>query len=547
MSENMDFLFAERNKKMQLNVEQILAFERIKAGGNFFVTGKSGAGKTTLIKALAEDLSDIIFCAPTSSAARLIGGQTIHRLFQLPPYPIIEPESLQPLGRLKRKLLKAVKTIVIDEISMVRGDILRAVDYRLRQCASSFEDAIKPFGGKNMVFVGDFFQLPPVITGFSSGNPDIEKIHEQRGFYAFQSPAWKDAKITPLYLKSIMRQTDPEFIHILNVLRTNDEEEIPKILADLNKRVAEDIPEKAVYLCSTKITAAIRNATKYNELTGAARTFTAQISGQFEPKDYPNEQELHLKIGQRVISTVNAKDFCNGDIGTIINFTDTGVIVRFDSGSQSEVLPTEIPQYRCKIEVDEDGKEKIAIFKAGGFTQIPLIPGYAITIHRSQGMTLPQVVLDIGAGCFTSGQLYVAVSRCRSLDSLFLKQKISEEDIFVDYDVKVEEIFWKVDNRLIHRILKKELAELDSSQVDMLSLHKYYITHFLQFFMESYLDEFDSDDPKDEDETIDDNLLYLEENFYQQACAFYLNRLENLSDAMETIGKISRKIYTEQR
>ena len=174
---------------MQLNLEQLAALERIQSGGNYFITGKSGAGKTTLIKAIVEDLPNVILCAPTGSAARLIGGFTVHRMFQIPPYPVIDFTALSPLGRLKRKLLKQVETVIIDEVSMLRGDVLLAVDYRLRQCAKNFEDAQKPFGGKSMIFVGDFFQLPPIISGQALGNADLDKYHEDNGIYAFQTSA----------------------------------------------------------------------------------------------------------------------------------------------------------------------------------------------------------------------------------------------------------------------------------------------------------------------------------------------------------------------
>lgn len=533
---------------MQLNIEQLAALERIQSGGNYFITGKSGAGKTTLIKALAEELQNVIFCAPTGSAARLIGGFTIHKMFQIPPYPIVDVKMLSPLGRLKRKLLKQVKTVVIDEVSMLRGDILRAVDHRLRQCTKSFEDAQKPFGGRNMVFVGDFFQLPPVVSGISSGAPDLEIMHEEQGLYAFQSESWQCAEIKPIYLKQIMRQTDSEFIKILNVLRTNEEEEIPAVLEKLNSRVMEDIPEQAVYLCSTKSVAAARNASKFSALQGDVKTFIATITGQFTPKEYPTERELMLKVGQRVIATANTKDMCNGDLGTIEAFTSGGVIIEFDSGTRAEILPVETPQYSCRIDKDENGNDKIVIFKSGGFTQIPLIPGYAITIHRSQGMTLSNVILDIGAGCFASGQLYVAVSRCRSLESLFLKQAISQDDVFVDSEIVTEEIFWKVDNGLIHRILIEELSKLDGAQLDMLALHKDYATRFLQFFISSYLDAFDSDaDALSGELPQDDYLQYLEEKLYQQACNLHLNRSFDLADAMTTLGAIANKLYSPKK
>ena len=528
---------------MQLNLEQLAALERIQSGGNFLITGKSGAGKTTLIKALAEELPNVILCAPTGSAARLIGGFTVHRMFQIPPYPIVDVKMLPPLGRFKRKLLKQVETVIIDEISMLRGDVLRAVDHRLRQCAKSFDGAQQPFGGKNMVFVGDFFQLPPVVNGLSEGT-DLDTFHEKNGVYAFQTDSWQCANVKPIYLKQIMRQTDSEFIKILNVLRTNEEEEIPTVLEKLNSRVADDIPEQAVYLCSTKHIAAARNAGKFSELQGEAKTFTATVTGEFNPKEYPTERELKLKIGQRVIATTNTKEVCNGDLGTIIDFTTSGAIVEFDSGVRTELLPVETPQYSCKIDKDENGEEKIIVFKCGSFIQLPLVPGYAITIHRSQGMTIPSVVLDIGAGCFASGQLYVAISRCKSLESLQLLQEISEDDIFIDGDIVEEEIFWKVDAGLIHETLWKELKKLDGAQLDMLSLDQAYATQFLQFFISSYLDAFDSDaDALSGELPQDDYLQYLEEKLYQLACNLHLNRPLDRVDAMTTLGTIANKLY----
>jgi len=531
---------------MQLNIEQLNALERIQNGGNYFITGKSGAGKTTLIKALAE-LPNVIFCAPTGSAARLIGGFTVHRMFQIPPYPIVDVKMLSPLGRLKRKLLKQVQTVVIDEISMLRGDVLRAVNHRLRQCAKSFEDAQKPFGGKNMVFVGDFFQLPPVINGLSVGT-DLDTFHDENGVYAFQTDSWQCADIKPIYLKQIMRQTDPEFIRILNVLRTNNEEEIPEVLEKINARVTDKIPDKAVYLCTTKRIAAARNAEKFSELNGEIKTFTAKVSGQFNPKEYPTDSELVLKVGQRVISTANTRDVCNGDLGTVIDFTPSGAMIEFDSGVRTELLPIETPQYSCRIDKNENGEDKIIVFKCGSFIQLPLVPGYAITIHRSQGMTLSSVVLDIGSGCFASGQLYVAVSRCRSLNSLYLKQAISEDDVFVDTDIIDEEIFWKVDNTLIHRILWKELEKLDGEQLDMLSLNQDYAAQFLQFFISSYLDAFDTEENASSCELPqDDYLQYLEEKLYQYACNLHLNRPLDLVDTMTTLGAIANKLYSSKK
>ena len=527
---------------MELTTGQMSALELIRNGGNYFITGKSGAGKTTLVKALA-GLPNVILCASTGSAARLIGGFTVHKIFQIPPYPIVDVKMLSPLGHLKRKLLKRVETVIIDEISMLRGDVLRAVDFRLRQCTKSFEDSQRPFGGKNMVFVGDFFQLPPVVNGLSDG-ANLDVLHEANGVYAFQTDSWQCANIRPIYLKQIMRQTDPEFIQILNVLRTNSEEEIPEVLEKLNKQVKDDIPDKAVYLCTTKRIAAARNAEKFAELKGEIKTFTAKVSGQFNPKEYPTDFELVLKIGQRVISTANTKDVCNGDLGSVIDFTPNGAMIDFDSGVRTEVLPIETPQYACKIGKDENGEDKIIIYKCGSFFQLPLVPGYAITIHRSQGMTIPSVVLDIGAGCFASGQLYVAVSRGRSLDSLFLKEKISAEDVFVDSDIVEEEIFWKVDNALIHRIMSEELAKLNDAELDLLSLDRTFATQFLQFFVGSYLDAFNNDaDVPSGELPQDDYLLYLEEKLYQDACNLHLNRPLDLADAMTTLGAVTEKLY----
>ena len=192
--------------------------------------------------------------------------------------------------------------------------------------------------------------------------------------------------------------------------------------------------------------------------------------------------------------------------------------------------------------------DKIIVFKCGSFTQIPLVPGYAITIHRSQGMTLSSVVLDIGSGCFASGQLYVAISRCKSLESLNLLQGITEDDVFVDTDIIDEEIFWKVDSGLIHRILCEEFAKLNGTELDLLSLDQAYATRFLQFFISSYLDAFDSDADTSSGELPQENYLqYLEEKLYQQACNLHLNRPLDLADVMTTLGSIANKLYSPKK
>ena len=523
---------------MELNQEQMAAIEQIKNGGNFFITGKAGAGKTTIIQALKEELPDVIFCAPTGAAARLIGGQTLHSMFQLPKGPAIDRSLLGALGRMKKKILKRTKTVVIDEISMVRGDILQAVDYRLRQCYRKAKDAELPFGGRNMVFVGDFYQLPPVIAGQSEGSISLEDYHEKVGFYAFQTMAWKSANIKPIYLKKIMRQCDKEYIKILNTIRSNDELKIRDALETLNTRVTEQIPEQAISLCSTKWIAAAINTRNFRQIDSEPKTFTAEITGQFNPNDYPNEVELKLKVGERVIITVNSKNYCNGDVGTITGFSETGVVVKFDSGTTAEIGTAETPQYSCKIDRDENGADCIAIYQSGSFRQIPLIPGYAITIHRSQGMTFPQVVIDLGdAGCFASGQLYVALSRCRSLDSLYLKQKITEDDVFIDHEILEEDCFWKIDYALMHKVLSDITASMDDARLDLISLDKNYTLDFLNEFLDQYLTAFDAGET--ELETVPyDYGTFLEEELYIAACNLHLERTTDIAQAMRTFKQL---------
>lgn len=522
---------------MDLNQEQMAAIEQIKNGGNFFITGKAGAGKTTIIQALKE-LPDVIFCAPTGAAARLIGGQTLHRMFQLPKGPAIDSSLLGAVGRLKRRILKRTQTVVIDEISMVRGDVLQAVDFRLRQCYRKAQDAELPFGGRNMVFVGDFFQLPPVIAGQSEGSISLEDYHEKVGFYAFQTMAWKAANIKPIYLKNIMRQDDKKYITILNTIRSNDEQKIRNALKMLNTRVTEQIPEQALSLCCTKWIAAAINARKFRQINSEPKTFTAEIKGQFNPNDYPNDVELKLKVGERVIITVNSKKYCNGDVGTIIGFSETGVVVKFDSGITAEIGPTETPQYSCKIDSDENGMDRIVLYQSASFRQIPLIPGYAITIHRAQGMTFPQVVIDLGdAGCFASGQLYVALSRCRSLDSLYLKHEITEDDVFVDHEILDEDCFWKVDYALMHKILCEITASMDDAHLDLITLDKNYAFDFLNEFIDKYLTSFDADEPELETSHYDyEN--FLEEELYIAACNIHLDRTADIAQAMAAFKQL---------
>lgn len=438
---------------MQLAQEQEAALQTMLSGANVFLTGEAGTGKSTIVKEFNRRSSkNCIFLAPTGIAAVNIGGVTIHSFLRLAPGPMSE-DSIEAIGNKKqRELIRSVEVVIIDEISMVRSDLFWAVDYRLRQVAQG-KNKKQPFGGKQVILVGDFYQLPPVVK-----SEEEERFIKSTygGEFAFQTDIWKRGGFQCFCLKTVHRQShDDLFLSILNHIRHNNLEsrdlvdpetrELLTVREILNKYagIHRQLDVTPVCLCTTNREANILNALANEKSEGEGRTFTAVIKGVFSAKDYPTPAKLELKTGTRVMTLINHRtpsgtlEFVNGDVGEVLGYiTIAGaeaVKIKLDNGNIVNISPNEWKNYQYVLTVDpKTGKEKVTQKEVGSYIQLPLKLAYAITIHKSQGMSVNSALIKLGNGCFAHGQLYTALSRCRSLKNLRIDRNICAEDIIIN-------------------------------------------------------------------------------------------------------------------
>ena len=436
----------------ELSANQKMALSLMLSGKNVFLCGSAGTGKSSLIQIFKEKYQgNCVVVAPTGVAAINVEGQTIHSFFMLPP-GLLVPDNLEmiPWPR-KREVLRQINCIIIDEISMVRSDMFAAIDLRMRQCARGSAKRT-PFGGKQIIVCGDFFQLPPVVAD------DVEDDWLQAnlgGEYAFQTPLWKETDFKIAILKTPFRQKDDlQFLDMLDSIRHGDllskktivdGEELDAVEA-LNRLCTPDkiMPRVPIRLCTTNREAHAVNSAARAQIDSPPVTFQAQIRGKFNEADYPTEAELVLKKGCRVMVLKNAHKpkgsgffYVNGDCGTVVDIKEdheaSRVRVLFDNGTDAWVSCAEWKNTKYVMETDRfTGKKIIRQDEIGCFTQIPLRLAYATTIHKSQGMSLDYVDVKLGNGCFAHGQLYTALSRARSLAGLHLERKISVDDLILD-------------------------------------------------------------------------------------------------------------------
>lgn len=393
------------------------------------LTGRAGSGKSWFIKKLVEEDNHRpqIVLAPTGLAAMQIGGQTVHSFFGFPPRPLIGFKEKPPWFFTQNA--RRLSRIIVDEVSMLRADVLDAMDERLRQARKS----VKPFGGVQMLFVGDFYQLPPVVRG------DEGRFLEDAGYsspYAFSAHALRDAGVAAFELQEIRRQTDPFFIGLLQAIR--DSNNVRDAVDALNDACcgAQPLPTRPVLLAATNNVADAYNRRGMDYLTGAAMEFGGEFKGE-APRNAANDRlpaplTLLLKSGARVIFTQNDPEgrWVNGSLGTVITLEDDVVHVRLDAGGVDvEVARATWPQARWQWDEKSQSMEVKEEFR---YVQFPLAPAWAITIHKAQGMTLDAVEVDLGRGAFAPGQTYVALSRARSLAGLRLTRPLRPEDVRVD-------------------------------------------------------------------------------------------------------------------
>lgn len=390
-----------------------------------FVTGKAGTGKSTLVQWLMQEIDSCAVVAPTAVAAINIGGDTIHSFFGLPPEHLDPDQTYHPNAK-RRLVIENLKLLVIDEVSMVLPNLLDVISHTLKSVRRNNQ----PFGGIPVLLVGDLFQLPPVVA---SPEEQVYFSHRYRSRYFFSADVFKDTDIQPVHLARVRRQVDPEFIEALNRIRVG--EDCRDAVALLNRRCQRDRegPMEGIYLVPTNAAARTINTRELDGLAGVIKLYEASVTGTTPVNRWrlPAPDRLELKVGAKVMFVKNNKPkWINGDIGTITGMEDDHVLVRKDSSDNIVTVGRETWQ-KLKYIYDYATK-KIQREIVGTYEQLPLTLGWAITIHKSQGLTLDKVILDLGDGAFVEGQTYVALSRVRSTGGMCLVRPISMGDVKVD-------------------------------------------------------------------------------------------------------------------
>lgn len=395
-------------------------------GDNIYITGRAGTGKSTLLAYFRQKTKkDVVVLAPTGVAALNVEGSTIHSFFRFPPRLLRQNDAGITVDRRRGELFKKLSMIIIDEISMVRADLLDAIDYALR----INRNEAKPFGGVRMVFFGDVFQLPPVVMG-----KDLAGFFEVNygGPYFFNAESFAAASFVCIELSKNFRQKDDGFKEILNGIREKriGERELALLNTACRADKKPDSGGMALTLCAANAIAARVNDARMAALPTKEFLYQAEIRGKFDQNAYPTEPNLALKAGAQIMMLKNdpLKRWVNGTLGIVQSLTAAAVEVSIDGIAYAvEKASWDVIEYQYNKE--ENTIEKIV---TGSFTQYPLKPAWAITIHKSQGQTFDRVNIHLGNGAFVHGQTYVALSRCTRLEGITLKTEIRLEDIIVD-------------------------------------------------------------------------------------------------------------------
>ncbi len=405
------------------------ALELIEGGEqHVFITGRAGTGKTTLLHLLRDETPrNVAVVAPTGLAAISVGGQTIHSFFRLPPR-FVDPREIRALRH--TSVMKALDLLIIDEVSMVRADLMDGIDQALRLNRRNDE----PFGGVQLALFGDLWQLPPVVR-----EPELKEYFEETygGPWFFQALVWRGCAGRSVDLEKIYRQKDDaEFRNILQHIRDGEPGE--ETLRALNEQVIPKQrlpdPDSHIVLTATNDAAFRENSRRLMALPGKAKVYSAEVSGKFDTAAFPTEPALTLKVGAKVMFLKNdpEKRWINGSWGVVTGLGDDGPTVQIEDGTEHVVRKT--AWENLAYQYDRSAKQ-ITREQIGAYKQLPLRLGWAITIHKSQGQTFDRVYIDLGRGAFSHGQTYVALSRCRTLAGLALAQPVRLQDVILDDQV----------------------------------------------------------------------------------------------------------------
>ena len=465
-----------------------------------FLTGKAGTGKSTFLRYIAQTTKKkYIVLAPTGIAAINAGGSTLHSFFKLPFHPLLPNDTRYTQRKLKdtlkyngekRKILREVELIIIDEISMVRADIIDFIDKVLRVYSRNI---YQPFGGKQLLLVGDMYQLEPVLK---EDERQLLKPYYPSTFF-FDALVFKEMKLVSIELQKVYRQTDPTFINILDSIRTTSVsiDQLSTLNQQVGKVIANDKNKLAITLSGKRDTVDHINEQELSRLPGKPITLYGHIEGDFPESNLPTPIELYLKVGAQVLFIKNDKEkrWVNGTLGTIVSFSKeepTIIVVRTEKGEEvnveQEIWSNVIYSYNEK-------EQKIEEQEIGVYQQYPLKLAWAITIHKSQGLTFNNVNIDLTGGVFAGGQTYVALSRCTSLEGISLKYPIRKEDVFIRSEIV--QFAQRYNNQdLIKQVLEESKADREYQQA-VLAFNKGDMEEALSHFFIAIHQRYDIEKP----------------------------------------------------